>query len=175
MSALGIWVWVRCTWRNIHKRKFGDSPCPLDDCSNVHLKLAFVWKVTVGKVEYDLISLRDTLVAKLKLPTETQRKLAVHCLRCVQNEGFNYFDAHHGTNGSVTCVRNSMVKHQRCEWNNVIVFDTQDPRVLRRHYRNKCHVCRETQTLNVDILTKHPLRNSSWVQDKGISSMREQK
>ena len=55
---------MRCTWRNIHKRKFGDSPCPLDDCSNVHLKLAFVWKVTVGKVQDDLISSRETLVAK---------------------------------------------------------------------------------------------------------------
>ena len=32
-----------------------------------------------------------------------------------KNEGFNYFDAYHVTNQSVKCVRNSMVKPQRCE------------------------------------------------------------
>ena len=36
---------------------------------------------------------------------------------------------------------------------------TQDLRVLRKHYRNKCHVyiTKHTQKLNVDMLTKHPL------------------
>ena len=83
MSTVGVWVWVRSTWRNTHERKFGDSRCPLDDCSNVHLKLAFVFKGTVGKVQYDLILSCETWVAKLKIPTETQRKLAVHGLRYV--------------------------------------------------------------------------------------------
>ena len=70
MSTLGVKVWVRFTWRNTHKRKFGDSRCPLDDCSNVRMKLAFVWKGTVGMVMLNLISSRETRVAKLKLQTE---------------------------------------------------------------------------------------------------------
>ena len=51
---------MRSAWKNTHKRKFGDSRCPLDDYSNVHLKLAFVSKGTVGKVMLDLISSRET-------------------------------------------------------------------------------------------------------------------
>ena len=109
-----------------------------------------------GNAQFDLVAWNTS--GEAQTPNWTHCKLVVHCLRCFQNEGFNYFNAVHGTNLSVTCLQNCMVKHRRCEWCRVLVFSTQDLRVFRKHYRNKCHVCRETQTLNADILTKHPQR-----------------
>ena len=152
MPSFGVSFRKGSTWWNILKRKFGDSRRPLDDRSNVRLRLGLCGAVLLAT--YPIFNLMSSETWRHGYNTQIQHK-RTHNARLVRPSNIGFQLHRRRTNLSVASVLNIMVKHHRCEWYIIVVLHTQDFRVFRECYRNTHHVGLNTQLPNIDILTKH--------------------